>query len=309
MRRGAPRVDLLPFAHGGRVEPAAARREEHMTYRTILVHIAADAAGQARADAALALAARLGSRVVGLATVGQPAPVLVEGSAAAAGVWAEEAASYREAAERAAAAFRDAAARRGVDAEARVAGGFEENAGSALALNARYADLTVLGGRDGAASRTLADALIDGALFESGRPALVLPAGLIPASLGARPLLAWDGGPQAARAARDALPFLAGAEQVRVCVARTYFGMGRHGDEPGADVGRWLAAHGCKVAIEVVEPGREGVAAALAEAARRDGCDLIVMGGFGHSRLRESIFGGVTTEMVERPPLPLLLAH
>jgi nucleotide-binding universal stress UspA family protein len=92
-------------------------------------------------------------------------------------------------------------------------------------------------------------------------------------------------------------------------VATTYFGMGRHGEEPGADVARWLAGHGCTVAVEVVEPGKEGVAAALTEAARRDGCDLMVMGGFGHSRLRESIFGGVTTTMVDRPPLPLLLAH
>lgn len=280
-----------------------------MTYRTILVHIAQDAAGQARTEAALGLAERMGARLIGLATVGQPAPILVEGSAAAAGVWAEEAAAFQAKAEAAAQAFMAAAQRRGVEAESRIAGGFEENAGSAMALNGRYADLTVLGGRDGVASRTLADALIDGALFESGRPALVLPAGGAPATLGARPLVAWDGGAQAARAAREALPFLTAAAQVRVCVARTYFGMGRHGEEPGADVARWLAAHGCKVAVEVVEPGKDGVAAALTEAARRDGCDLMVMGGFGHSRLRESIFGGVTTTMVDRPPLPLLLAH
>jgi nucleotide-binding universal stress UspA family protein len=280
-----------------------------MTYRTILVHIAQDAAGQARAATAMGLAERMGARLIGLATVGQPAPILVEGSAAAAGVWAEEAAAFEARAEEAARAFMEAAQRRGVEAESRIARGFEENAGSAVALNARYADLTVLGGRDGVGSRTLADALIDGALFDSGRPALVLPAAGAPATLGTRPLVAWDGGAQAARAAREALPFLTAATQVRVCVAKTYFGMGRHGEEPGADVARWLAAHGCKVAVEVVEPGKEGVAAALTEAARRDGCDLMVMGGFGHSRLRESIFGGVTTTMVDRPPLPLLLAH
>ncbi len=280
-----------------------------MTYRTILVHIAADAAGKARAATALGLAERMGARLVGLATVAQPAPVLIEGSAAAAGVWAQEAAAFETRAREAADAFAAEASRRGIAAEVRVAAGFEENAASAVALNARYADLTVLGGRDGGGSRTLADALIDGALFDSGRPALVLPEAGAPATLGRRPLVAWDGGPQAARAVGDALALLAEAEQVRVCVAKTYLGMGRHGDEPGADVGRYLAAHGCKVAVETIEPGRDGVAAALTEAARRDGCDLIVMGGFGHSRLRESIFGGVTTTMIEKPPLPLLLSH
>jgi nucleotide-binding universal stress UspA family protein len=127
--------------------------------------------------------------------------------------------------------------------------------------------------------------------------------------MGARPLLAWDGGPQAARAAADALPFLANAAHVRVCVAATYFGMGKHGDEPGADVARWLAGHGAKVAVEVVEPKGKSVAEALTEAAKRDGCDMIVMGGFGHSRLRQSLFGGVTSDLLDAPPLPLFIAH
>ncbi|TVQ56927.1 MAG: universal stress protein [Rhodobacteraceae bacterium] len=280
-----------------------------MGFRTILVHIAEDDAGRARVDAAARIAEANEGRLIGLATVAQPTPVLVEGSAAAAGIWAEQAAAYEARAQQAADAFVEAMRVRGVEAEARIAGGFEENAGGALALNARYADLSVIGGRDGAGSRALADALLDGALFDSGRPALALPAKGAGETIGARPLLAWDGGSQAARAAREALPFLKAASHVRVCVAKTYFGMARHGEEPGADVARWLAAHGCKVAVEVVEPESRSVAEALTEAARRDGCDMIVMGAFGHSRLRESIFGGVTTELVDAPPLPLLLAH
>jgi nucleotide-binding universal stress UspA family protein len=280
-----------------------------MSFRTIVTHIATDAAGRARIDAAARLAEAHGGRVVGLATVAQPTPILVEGSAAAAGIWAEQAAEYEAAARAAAAMFEETMRARGVAHEARIAGGFEDNAGGALALNVRYADLAVIGGRDGVASRPLADALIDGALFDSGRPALVLPAAGAGPSLGARPFLAWDGGPQAARAAREALPFLTRAETVRVCVARTYFGMARHGDEPGADVARWLAAHGCTVAVETIDPGGKAVAEALTAAAKAAGCDLMVMGAFGHSRLRESIFGGVTSDMVEAPPLPLLLAH
>ncbi|MGF1659845.1 MAG: universal stress protein [Rubrimonas sp.] len=280
-----------------------------MSYKTILVHIADDPAGLARVDAAARLAESQRARLVGLATVAQPTPVLVEGSAAAAGIWAEQAAEFEGHARHAADAFLAKMRQRGIEAEARIAGGFEENAGGALALNARYADLTVIGGRDAVATRPLADALIDGALFDSGRAALIVPALGVGATLGARPMVAWDGGAQAARAAREALPFLISAAETRVCVAKTYFGMGRHGEEPGADVARWLSGHGAKVTVEVIDPEGHTIAEALAAAARRSGCDLIVMGGFGHSRLRESIFGGVTSDMVSHPPLPLLLAH
>lgn len=280
-----------------------------MRFKTILVHIAGDDAAKARIEAAARLAEAAQGRLVGLATVAQPTPILVEGSAAAAGIWAEQLSQHESDAKEAAEAFMDAMRVRGVPAEARIATGFEENAGGVLGLNARYADISVIGGRDGVASRTLADTLIDGALFDSGRPALVMPAAGVGETLGARPLLAWDGGPQAARAAADALPFLCQATHVRVCVAATYFGMGKHGDEPGADVARWLAGHGAKVAVEVVEPKGKSVAEALAEAARRDGCDMIVMGGFGHSRLRQSLFGGVTSDLLDSPPLPLFIAH
>jgi nucleotide-binding universal stress UspA family protein len=280
-----------------------------MSIKTILVHIAEGEAGAKRIDAAATLAESQGARLIGLATVAQPTPVLIEGSAAAAGVWAEQASQYEAEAKKVADAFLEAMRRRGLEAEARIAPGFEENAGSALGLNARYADISVIGGRDGVVSRALADSLVDGALFDSGRPALVIPAAGAGATIGARPLLAWDGGPQAARAARESLPFLRKADDVRVCVARTYFGMARHGDEPGADVARWLAAHDINVTVELVETGHGSVAKALTKAARENGCDMIVMGGFGHSRLRESIFGGVTAELLEEPPVPLLLAH
>lgn len=280
-----------------------------MSFKTILVHVADDDAGHARADAAATLAEAHGGRLIGVSPVAQPTPVLIEGSAAAAGIWAEQAADYERAAKAAADAFLKRMSARGVEAEARIVGGFEENAGGALGLHARYADISVIGGRDAVASRTLADALIDGALFDSGRPALAVPAAGLGKTLGKRPLLAWDGGMQAARAAREALTFLARADLVRISVAKTYFGMSRHGEEPGADIARWLAAHGAKVAVEVIDTEGRSVAEAVTTAAQRHGCDMIVLGAFGHSRLRESIFGGVTTDMLDAPPLPLFLAH
>jgi nucleotide-binding universal stress UspA family protein len=280
-----------------------------MRFKTILVHVARDDAGKARVDAAARLAEASDGKLIGLATVAQPTPILVEGSAAAAGIWAEQMTQHESDAKAAAEDFMETMRARGVNAEARIASGFEEAAGGVLGLNARYADIAVVGGRDAVSSRTLADTLIDGALFDSGRPVMIVPKGGAGATIGARPLLAWDGGPQAARAASEALPFLSAASQVRVCVASTYFGMAKHGDEPGADVARWLSAHGAKVAVDVVEPGERSVAATLTDVARRDDCDMIVMGGFGHSRLRESLFGGVTSDLLDSPPVPLFVAH
>jgi nucleotide-binding universal stress UspA family protein len=278
-----------------------------MSFKTILVHVAEDEAGRARAEAAVALAERFDARLVGLACAAQPAPIMAEGSVAMSGLWAGEAARYEEAAQQAAARFEERAQAAGLRAEARVAGGFEENAARAFALSARYADLAVIGGRDGVASRGLADGLLDAALFDSGRPVLAAPAAGA-AAIGLRPMLAWDGGASAARAAREALPFLTAAESVHVCVARSHSGAGAQGEEPGADVARWLSGHGVRVEVETLEPDGS-VSEALAEAARRRDRDLIVMGGFGHSRLRESLFGGVTADLVGRPPVPLLLAH
>lgn len=280
-----------------------------MSFKTMLVHIADDDAGAARMEAAATLAERFDARLIGFAAAAQPAPIIAEGSSFAAGIWAEQAAQHEKAAQTAAARFSEMMDRRGLSQEARVIGGFEDTAGAALAVSARYSDLTIIGGRDAVATRALADSMIDGALFDTGRPALALPAAGAGAGIGRRPLIAWDGGPQAARAARDALPFLTSAEEVRVAVAKTYFGMGRHGEEPGADIARWLAGHGARVSVEVLDPGRRRVAEALSQAAKDGGCDMIVMGAFGHSRIREAIFGGVTSEMLEEPPLPLFLAH
>ncbi len=280
-----------------------------MPYKTILVHIADDDAGHARADAAARLAEAHGGRVVGLAAAAQPAPIVAEGSSFAAGIWAEQAAEHEKAAQAAADAFVKLMETRGLSAEARVVGGFEDTAGAAFSVSARYADLAIVGARNAVSTRVLADSLIDGAVFDTGRPVLALPPQGMGPKLGKRPMLAWDGGPQAARAALDALPFLIAAEEVRVVVAKTYFGMSRHGEEPGADIARWLSGHGARVTVEVLDPGSKRVPQALGEAAQRNGCDMIVMGAFGHSRLREAIFGGVTSDLLSEPPLPLFLAH
>jgi nucleotide-binding universal stress UspA family protein len=140
-------------------------------------------------------------------------------------------------------------------------------------------------------------------LFETGRPVLV--AGLAEAeSHCERIIVAWNGGAEAARAITAALPFLAAAEVTVVTVR----GERDDGERGLSDVAEYLAWHGVVARTHAVIT-RAPVGEALLEAAVAVGADLVVMGGYSHSRLRELILGGVTRHMLEKAALPLLVAH
>jgi nucleotide-binding universal stress UspA family protein len=142
------------------------------------------------------------------------------------------------------------------------------------------------------------------ALFETGRPVLV--AGLEEAeSIGQRIVIAWNGGVQAARAISAALPFLAEAAWV------TVIRVGHERDDATTglpDVAEYLAWHGIMAETHPIV-SRGSIGEALTDAVSASGADLVVMGGYSHSRLRELILGGVTRHMLEKTVLPLLLAH
>lgn len=123
-----------------------------------------------------------------------------------------------------------------------------------------------------------------------------------------RIVVAWDHRPEAARAARAALPLLKGAAEVRLVLVDPSADEFRHGEEPGADAATWLARHGVKVTVDRLPTG-PGVAATIARHATDCGAELLVMGAYGHSRLRERILGGVTCSMLEMPTTPLLLTR
>ncbi|KMO41726.1 universal stress protein UspA [Methylobacterium tarhaniae] len=148
--------------------------------------------------------------------------------------------------------------------------------------------------------------LIETLLFESGRPLIVVPPGC-ETFAARRILVAWDGSAQAARALHDALPFLRQAERVEVVVVTGEKDL-THA-VPGVEVAPGLAHRG--VAVTVTDlPARDGdVAGALRRHATEAGADMIVMGAFVHSLLREAVLGGVTQEMLRACPVPLLMAH
>ncbi|HYD70238.1 universal stress protein [Azospirillum sp.] len=180
----------------------------------------------------------------------------------------------------------------------RVAAGAET---AALARHGRLCDLIVLPRHRGNAT-TVHGPQFNAALFETGRPVLLLPetGDALPVS---RVAVAWDGSVQAGRALADALPLLAGAESVTVL---------RVSDDPqdgeAEEVVAYLADHGIAAAARRVAPAGSVADTLRAEVAAA-GIDLLVMGAYGHSRLRERVLGGVSRSLLSSAPVPILLAH
>lgn len=177
-----------------------------------------------------------------------------------------------------------------------------------IGRRARYADITVIG-PELLANETLKSKAIEGALFSSGKPLLLIPAGAQPTLKPKRVLIAWDARLEASRAVRESLGLLPGADEVHLVMVDPVEDEYRHGAEPGADAAAYLARHGVNVTVDRLPSLDHSVVDVLRRHALDIAADLMVMGAYGHSRLRERIFGGVTVSMLEDPSMPILMAR
>jgi nucleotide-binding universal stress UspA family protein len=168
---------------------------------------------------------------------------------------------------------------------------------------ARASDLVVFGRPEGEASPDLA-AVLEATLLGAGRPLLLVPP-TPPATVGERVAIAWNGGAEAARAVAGALPFLDTAKAVHVLTAATR----RTDPELAQDLIDYLQWRGIAAARQSVGATDEPVAEALLQAAGAAGADLLVMGGYGRTRLSELVLGGVTRHVLSHPTMPVLMAH
>jgi nucleotide-binding universal stress UspA family protein len=170
-----------------------------------------------------------------------------------------------------------------------------------VAQQARLADLTVVPHPDAGEDVSSSDAL-HAVLFDSGRPVLISPQ-VAPTTIGTRVCLAWNGTAESASSALAALPWMQRAEAVRILSAEGYQRRG-----PGApELAAYLALHDIKADIEMFQSVGNSVGAGLLAAARRFDCDLLSMGAYSHSRLRQLILGGVTRHVLERANLPVMM--
>ncbi|WP_034854390.1 universal stress protein [Sinorhizobium sojae] len=173
---------------------------------------------------------------------------------------------------------------------------------------ARYADLTLIGSGL-AADPELRARTVNGALFSSARPVLLVPKGRRATMIPKTVLLAWNSHIEAARAVGQAVGLMSAADLVHVTMVDPEDSPTKSGEEPGADIAAYLARHGVKVTVDRLPSSGHRVEEVINRHAHSIGADLIVMGAYGHSRMRERIFGGVTRSMIDTAAAPVLMVH
>jgi nucleotide-binding universal stress UspA family protein len=175
----------------------------------------------------------------------------------------------------------------------------------AVLEHGRTADLIVASQTDADWPLTEWVDVADGVAMESGRPVLIVPNGRASPDIGSRVLVAWNRRREAARAVFDALPLLKQAGATRV----VSIGEGDDDIEPATDICHSLVRHGVKADKTQQVRAAVGAGPALMAEAEAFGADLVVMGCYGHSRLREFVFGGATRHFLQKMRVPVLMSH
>lgn len=278
-----------------------------MTLRVVLAPLSGSEADRVGLAAARQIAGRFGGHLVGLFVRSDPAdivPIIGEGISPA--IVDELTHAAQAELDRRAGIAKQQFETQGTTAEAgSIASEWLELSGNRASVVARFgrvADLTVLTGEaPDDAERSM---VVEAAFFETGRPLLLLPSGWT-GDVGRTIAIAWNGRAQAARAVAYAMPFLQRAEKLHVLTAETQ----RTAFEASADLATYLERHGLACERHRVAVATEPVGQALLHRAGDLGADLMVMGGYGRSRLAELVLGGVTRHVLANLTQPLLLAH
>ena len=280
-----------------------------MSFKSLLVFADDSDASAPRLDTAIAMAERHGARLTACVLAEQPAYYYGIGTEVAADVYLEDVERVKALARGVVETAGARLAQSGHDGGVRWATGTPGAISEIAARHARYADLSLIGQPFDGAQETLLAKVFEGVLFDSGRAFAMIPRGWSGGAFGGRVLIAWSPRKEAARAVADAMPFIEAAESVHVAMVDPDTGEDAHGEEPGADLAAALARHDVPVTVDALPSAGQSVAGRLLTHAADCAASLIVMGGYGHWRLRESLFGGVTRDMIRQSTVPLLLAH
>lgn len=286
-----------------------------MSYRKILVPLTGGERDSHVLNAAFEVAKAFGSHVAGVYVRSDPSEVLPYlGEGVSAGVIQEIMDASREASNRAAAVARgkldslakaagastDQTTQKGISASFQMREGLSEEV---VAEEARLSDLVIFDTPADAKDMTMRSAM-ESALINGRKPLLLVPQR--PAAIvGAKVAIGWDGGAAAAHAVAAAIPMLARAQAIEIINVTS-------GPIDTVQMDRlrdYLRLHGLAAVEHGVNPGGQSTASALVDAAQRAGAGLLVIGGYGHSRLRELVLGGVTRHVFTNAAMPILMAH
>jgi nucleotide-binding universal stress UspA family protein len=295
------------------------------TLRDIVVVLDDSASSEMRLTVAVVLAQQHGAHLTGFSALNlllparpavvprdnpqvytQPASQLMNWGAVLPHDYPEADTQAAEAAERIETAFRERLRSTDLHGDWQVASG---KVSETLVCKARHADLVILGQVDPAHPPPAGRQLVEDVLMTSGRPILVIPYIGRFDTFGTNILVGWNNSREAARAMNDAIPLLAKAASVTILEANPIGRKLASDDATSADITRHLARHGISAKTARTSTDRMSASDALLSYAADVSADLLVVGGYGHSRLRELILGGVTRELLQHMTLPVLMAH
>lgn len=280
-----------------------------MSWKDILVIVSEAAADEPALALGEALARQCDAHLAAAFLTSLPDEPLAYEPTVVAGVWAELLGRARQEAE---------AERKKVEArlkqlerpcELRGAEALSRDLGRVAAVHARYADVAIMTRPSDGVGAELREEIIEGVLFHSGRPALIAPPGWKGGEIGKRVVVAWDASREATRALSEARSLLGSAASISVVTVDAKPKMFGHGDQPGANIAAHLSRRGLSAEVRNVDSMGRSASLAILEEAGALGADLVVMGGYAHSRLRELVFGGATRELLRAANVPLLMAH
>lgn len=276
--------------------------------KDILLPITGTTGDDVALDSAMALTRDLGAHLSVLQVINLPMPVVGPMGVSADHLLGELYAELRKQGADQATRLRSRLEANGIPYELRVEETILGDPPRPLVLHGRYADLSVLPG-PGAKDADQALRFFNSHLFESGRPVLVVPASPHAWKRPVHAVVAWQPTREATRALHDALPLLLRCRTVDVVIVDPKVGGIRHGEEPGTDIATHLARHGLQVNVVSLPSAGGTVARVVLRHCAESDAQLLVAGGYGHSRTREWILGGTTRDLLETSTIPVLFSH
>lgn len=271
-----------------------------MAYKDIVVHQGEDAHSDERLNVAMALASKHGAHVIGVYVLSYPVvPGFVQAEVPTE-VIEERYREIRAQAEKRREAFDKVLQREGMPGEFRI---MEGDAVDAVAMCAHYADIVIAGQPD-PDQPSAEDRVAEGLILSAGRPVLIVPYTGDHSHIGQRIMVAWNGTREGTRAIHDTMPLLEAAEEVIV------YGVNPPDDHiAGADMCTHLARHGVNATPKHIVAPDMSAGDAILSAISDNNIDLLVMGGYGHSRLRELALGGATRQILESMTCAVIMSH
>ena len=177
-----------------------------------------------------------------------------------------------------------------------------------VAQRAELSDVAMLS-RSIVDDQDLFDRIFSGIIFGSNVGVMVMDSQFTAPVKSEHVFIAWDSSKASGASVHVALPLLLAADKVTIGVFDPEFSKHDGGEEPGADLAAWLSRHDCNVEIQQYPSGGTEIATCIQGRALEVGCDLVVMGAYGHSKLKQQILGGTTSSMLNQSTLPVLFAH